>query len=200
MEKSPTRWPDGVSNGSFHENGPCRSYPSTALVFPAQASHGRFSSGVGGPLNPDTLPGSLESMAMDLGVVDFAYKPDESWLLGEDFDLTALGSSIYTSGAPWNITLQDVKNSVGTGGSTNIPIQNEGVWARVRDRWYSRPTLEGTPTHQISGRQEYQDKVDETYRAGLSNRLRPQLYDSALPSAGFLVCTLPFFTTCQSFL
>lgn len=149
-------------------------------------------------LHSGALPGSFESMAMDIGLIDFGCNTHEpSWLLGEDFDLNNLGSSIATFGSPWDYADTGVPQSTGReldyGPSqpTEFSIHHgtdTDVWARVKERWYSRPTVDGTHGQHPSARQEYQDKVDEAYRAGLSNRLRPRPHDGVLPSADFLVC------------
>jgi hypothetical protein len=167
---------------------------TSSLESPAQSSRSAQSD----PLGGGALPGSLDHMAIDLGLIDFGCNTHEpSWLLGEDFDMNTLGSSIATVGPSWGYADAAALQNVGHGipqsatDGTELSIEDAtqvDVWTRVRDRWYSRPTLDITHGQVPSVRQEYQDKVDEAYRAGLSNRLRPRPHDSVLPSADFLVC------------
>ena len=190
-QSAPAHWHNEVPNDFYYDNRLRRRYPPSATVFAhqIQGSEVRLSSGPD-TLNPTNLPPSSENMTMDLAFVDFSYEPDESWLLGDDFDLNRLGSSIDTFGSPWISDIDAITGITETAIPGECSGESRNASAIIKDRWYSRPTLEGTNAHQISGRQDYQGKVDEAYRAGLSNRLRPQLHDSALPSTEFLVCKL----------
>lgn len=123
---------------------------------------------------------------------------EPAWLLGEDFDFSALDRGIYNPDIPggddplqlgadqgrWP-TSKDGPSSCGERSG-----QNSSETRRVvQSRWYTRPTVDCS-VPRLSPASQDSRQVDEAYRAGLSNRLAPSPQDNALPSADFLVCRI----------
>ncbi|CAM1508575.1 Fc.00g054230.m01.CDS01 [Cosmosporella sp. VM-42] len=158
-----------------------------------------------GSLNIDQASNAWGSLP-DLDLFDFggnAYEP--SWLVGGGFDINALTSSISATGSPWVYSEvpahlgQNQANDPLNGAEYPITDNNNSIRDVVRSRWYTWPALETYPY--APTRLENQDKVDEAYRAGLSNRLRPSPPDNVLPSADFLnTCIKLYFAKFQPIL
>ena len=126
--------------------------------------------------------------------------PEPSWLLGEDFDLAAFNASISAAVSSWSNqnTAGDVGDSVAYNPDPDLRNAPGTVFSAVppliHEMWHTRPAPEAAPQATSKPSQD-QDVVDESYRANLSQRLKPRLYDDMLPSAQFLVSpwsALPF--------
>jgi hypothetical protein len=127
-----------------------------------------------------------------LGLPNSDFDMDSScWLLGHDFDLQALNSSIPASPQGLGVVQAASSNSCADkNAKVSLSCTNQGtpntIYRSVQVRWHTRPSADVSSTIVVAGLED-QDEVDEPYRASLSNHLLPSISDNALPSADFLV-------------
>ncbi len=119
------------------------------------------------------------------------------WLLGDDFDLSTLDSSITTAASLWDHAQLQALPDVGPSSLLNdldaTSSLNDNAYyqrsteSKVHERWYTQPKIDTFYRQSTSAGQNVRDRVDESYRVGLSHTLRPFAHDGMLPSADFLV-------------
>jgi hypothetical protein len=125
-----------------------------------------------------------------------SYSINDSWLLGDDFDVSALDTSVTAAIASWGQTLpmesvlppeqshsDTLMQQVEAENGSPIPFKTAAL---VQTRWYTNITPSASVSHGLVSRAE-QERIDERYRSSLSSHLRTQITDDALPSADFLV-------------
>ena len=132
-----------------------------------------------------------------------------SWLVGDDFDLEALNSSVTPMIKP-DMPLFRIQSRLQTpnncGPDLSVSPRTADVDTReklmndVHNSWFTQ--VENT-SHEVGPSsvaftspatpETSPDRcdVDERYRAGLSEMLRPRLCEDPLPSTDYLVCSLP---------
>ncbi|VUC22232.1 unnamed protein product [Clonostachys rosea] len=151
-------------------------------------------------LNP---PGDIENAATSFGI------QEPAWLLGEEFDINALNSSISTVLSEWahypaTIDSTDQRPfDLGTNSFSRLnPFlsSQEAVVttaaAEIQQKWHTRLSRDASP-QPPSGHFLDQDRVDDMYREGLSHRLQPRMSNPNLPSADFLrqnLCVKLYFS------
>lgn len=119
---------------------------------------------------------------------------EPAWLLGDEFDVDALESSISLALSEWPLqqpVVDAVPGFLAAERDTldcphvHLPWSLEAVH-RVQQNWHTRVSRAVT-AHSSSSQLPDQVIVDERYREGLTHRLQPRVSNAALPSANFLV-------------
>ncbi|CAH0017107.1 unnamed protein product [Clonostachys rhizophaga] len=149
-------------------------------------------------LNP---PGDIENAAVSFNI------QEPAWLLGEEFDINALNSSISTVLSEWahypatidSTDQRPLEPGTNSFGRLNpfLSSQDAAVTTAataVQQKWHTR--LSRDPSPQPSSEHFLdQDCVDDMYREGLSHRLQPRMSNPNLPSADFLnLCVKLYFS------
>ena len=126
------------------------------------------------------------------------------WLLGGEFDFTALNNSI-TASLP-NFGFQNPTTFRERDGNSELSLQeafgrsprsSSGSRSIVEELWITRPTTTSNAANDLGASLD-QDQLDENYRNHLSGRLKPSLRDGMLPPAKFLVISLLLHSFCPS--
>jgi hypothetical protein len=122
---------------------------------------------------------------------------EQSWQLGENFDVPALGSSIAAAIFDWGwptgnlpedlqpVVFNEAHHLLGNANFDNSQSAASAV-TTVQQNWYTNVTPYGTASSRAR-RLSKQEVVDESYRESLARRLQAQMTDDTLPSADFLV-------------
>ncbi|KAJ1325494.1 DNA binding [Microdochium nivale] len=127
---------------------------------------------------------------------------EPAWLLGDEFDVDALESSISLALSEWSLQQPVVDAIPGFLAAERVTLDCPHVrlpWSletvhRVQQKWHTRVSRAVTP-HSSSSQLPDQVIVDERYREGLTHRLQPRVSNAALPSANFLnLCIKLYFT------
>ena len=141
---------------------------------------------------PGTRPLAVDESvpAIDLWTAE-QNAPDASWLLGKDFDITALNASIAAAVSNWNYQNSDALHAGDLYDAGDIcRLSPETVISTatplISEIWHTLPALPPA-SRCASWSFQDQDQVDESYRVNLSQRLTPKLRDGMLPSSQFLV-------------
>lgn len=139
--------------------------------------------------NPEALP-NLDYW----NPADAVHEPP--WLLGSEFDFTALTNSISASLPNWVlatpsvVSQQEEPQDHAHDGSQHSPrTSHSGARSIVEELWLTRPAATANPSYDM-GIYLAQDQLDENYRNHLTRRLKPSLREGVLPPANFLVSFL----------
>lgn len=145
------------------------------------------------------MPANILNTPSDLELLDIGLNAHEpGWLLGSDFDFNALDFPITTAISEWghpnhedvppHQETYDASNALGCcKGHTSL----SDLVPAVQYNWYTTLTRD-VVCYESPDRLHGQDHIDEAYREGLRHKLQPCPSNTALPSADFLVSSIPW--------
>ena len=136
-----------------------------------------------------TFVGPVSDCGTSLASPPQAWDFDASWLLGTDFDLQALNTSISAAISEWGYPATEPINCQADPSSLPWPEPRHDdniAEQTVQQLWVTHLAQESTTLPSIETNQNH-GRVDDTYREDLSTRLRPREHPIFLPSTDFLV-------------
>lgn len=174
---------------------PIRGIPSVSTVSPN--THVSTNTGTSGRVQPNTIS-LITPVYDDTSPEARSLSEPTTWFLEDDFDVSALDFSITSTISEWaqlpnvftNPSLPSTEHGLFTPMQSSAP-GSDPSHARedtVRRKWFTHilPSIGKQQSHDFAAAgANWQDQANasESYRVGLSQKLRPRMEDEALPTS-----------------